>query len=172
MKTKSVLIILLLVILNITAFAQGPSAAQKNLMQFAGFWKLDNAKFMVGDKTLTGVYTFDCSSVCDNTGILAHEKFITSESGTMLGENLLGYDPNTGLTHLYSIDNTGTTHDHYGYWINNNHLFVQYQGIVDGKMYVEQINMMFDGPDKMNLQLIGMLNGETFEKAEGTFLKQ
>jgi hypothetical protein len=172
MKAKSVLIVLAIVILNITVFAQDPPAAQKNIMQFVGFWKLDNANFMMGDKTLTGAYTFDCSAVCDNTGILAHEKFVTKEAGTMMGENLLGYDPNTGLVHLYSIDNTGTAHDHYGYWINDKHLFVQYQGILDGKMYVEQINMMFDSPNKMNIKLVGMLNGEIFEKTEGTFLKQ
>jgi hypothetical protein len=172
MKAKSVLIIFALVILNIASFGQDPPAAQKNLLQFVGLWKLDDAKFMMGDKTLTGVYTFDCSAVCENTGILAHEKFVTKDAGIMMGENLIGYDPNTGLVHLYSIDNSGTTHDHYGYWINNKHLFVQYQGIMDGKMYVEQINLMFDGSNKLNVKLIGMLNGEPFEKGEGTYLKQ
>ena len=172
MKTSKILTVLAMVMVSISVYAQDPPEAQQNLSQFTGKWKLDNAELKMGEKTLTGIYTFDCSQVCENTGILAHEKFETKESGNMIGENLMGYDPNTGLIHLYSIDNRGTTHDHYGYWIDNKHLFVQYQGIVEGKMYVEQINLIFKGSDKMYLKLTGMLNGEVFASAEGTFIKQ
>jgi hypothetical protein len=172
MKKKYLLSLIAAIVISVSALAQAPPPAQQNLIQFAGNWKLDNAKLMIGDKTLTGIYTFSCFRVCENTGILAHEKFITKDSGTMSGENLIGYDLNTGLVHLYSIDNNGTTHDHYGYWINKNHLFVQYQGVVEGKMYVEQINMTFRNPDKLDLKLVGMLNGEIYSSAEGTFIKQ
>lgn len=163
--------LILIVMFGLTVFPQEKSEAQKNIMQFVGNWKLENARMTVGGQKLTGVYTFNCSAVCDNTGILAHEKFVTNETGTMIGENLLGYDPNTGLIHLYSIDNMGTTHDHYGYWINKNHLFVQYQGIVDGKIYLEQINMTFTSPDKLELKLVGMMNGKAYSMFDGTFTK-
>jgi hypothetical protein len=155
----------------ISVFAQEMPEAQKNLLQFVGNWKLDNAKFTAGDETLTGVYTFDCSAVNDNTGILAHEKFDTKEMGTMMGENLLGYDPNTGLVHLYSIDNMGTAHDHYGYWVDSNHLYVEYQGVMDAKIYVEQIDMKFSSSGKMEINLKSMLNGESYSKFSGTFTK-
>ncbi len=154
-----------------SVFAQDMSDAQKNFGQMVGNWKLDNAKYTAGDETLTGVYTFVCSAVNDNSGILAHEKFATKEMGTMKGENLLGYDPNTGLVHLYSIDNMGTAHDHVGYWIDSNHLFVEYQGVMDGKIYVEQIDMKFPSTDKMEIKLSSMLNGEPYSKFSGTFTK-
>jgi hypothetical protein len=153
------------------SFSQDMTRAQKNLMQFTGKWKLENAEFTAGGKTMTGTYTFDCIPVNDNTGILAHEKFETKNSGTMLGENLIGYDPNTGLIHLYSTDNMGTAHDHYGYWIDPQHLFVQYQGPKDGKMYLEQIEMKFISPGKMELNLKGILNGKPYSNFSGTFTK-
>ena len=169
---KKVVLLVSVLIFSISVFAQEISEGQKNLKQFVGFWKLDNADFMFGGQKVTGVYTFDCSSVCEGTGILAHEKFVSNEMGTLNGENLLGYDPNTEQIHLYSIDNTGTTHDHYGYWIDKHHLFVQYQGVIDGKMYVEQIDMKFSSPSELELNLVGMLNGEVISKAMGTYIKQ
>lgn len=170
MKTKLVLAMLTGMVISFSARAQEQPQAQKNLMQFVGKWTSNDAKLTMGSKTYTGPYTFDCSAVNENTGILAHEKFVSAEMGTMLGENLLGYDPNLQQIHLYSIDNMGTTHDHVGYWIDNTHLFVQYQGVVEGKIYLEQIDMVFQG-NKLTLELKAMLNGETFEQAKGTFVK-
>ncbi|MEO8398969.1 MAG: hypothetical protein ABI550_04040 [Ignavibacteriaceae bacterium] len=153
-------------------FAQTPPPEQSNLQQFAGKWVDKNAKVIIDGKTYRGEYSFESIPVNMNTGILAHERFTNSELGNLAGENLFGFDPNLGLVHLYSTDNTGTCHDHYGYWINDKHLFVQYQGIVEDKMYVEQIDVMFESPNKMVLNLNAMLNGKIYEKAEGTFLKQ
>lgn len=165
---KRLSLILAILIPFLSILPQEMPEAQKNLMQFVGNWKLEDAKYSMGDETFTGVYTFDCSAVNDNTGIVAHEKFVMKDM-TMMGENLIGYDPNTGQIHLYSIDNTGTAHDHYGYWISKNHLFVQYQGVVDGNMYVEQIDLSFPSPDKMQIVLTGMLNGQPYSKFNGTF---
>jgi hypothetical protein len=168
---KKAILLIAVVIPFFTTLAQDMPEEQKNLMQFVGNWKLNDAKFTMGEETVTGVYTLDCSAVNDNTGIIAHEKFVTKDMGTLKGENLLGLDPYTGLIHLYSIDNFGTAHDHYGYWIDKNHLYVQYQGVVEGKMYVEQIDMKFSSPDKLELNLTGMLNGEVYSGLSGTFTK-
>lgn len=140
-------------------------------MQFVGKWVSSDIKLTMGGKTYGGKYTFDCSAVNMNTGIIAHEHFENSEMGHMMGENLLGYDPNLQQVHLYSIDNMGTAHDHYGFWIDNHHLFLQYQGVVEGKMYVEQIDMVFKDQNTMQLKLSAMLNGEIFETANGIFTK-
>jgi len=155
----------------LSLLAQEMPEAQKNLMQFVGNWRLDDANVTMGGETATGIYTFDCSAVNENTGILVHEMFASKEMETLKGENLLGYDPNTGQIHLYSIDNTGTAHDHYGYWVEKNHLFVQYQGVVEGKMYVEQIDMKFPSPNNLEVDLTGMLNGQPYLKFNGTFAK-
>lgn len=158
-------------IISSSIFAQEQPQAQKNLMQFVGKWNSTDIKITIGDETYGGEYSFDCSAVNMNTGILAHEKFVSQELGTMLAENLLGYDPNLQQIHLYTIDNMGTAHDHYGYWIDDHHLFLQYQGVVDGKMYVEQIDIVFQNEDTLVMKLVAMLNGEAFQHATGSFVK-
>ena len=172
MKTKVFFTVLTAIIFSVSVFAQKVPQAQKNLAQFAGKWSSADIQLTLGDKTYGGEYTFDCVAVNDNTGILAHEKFVSPELGTMLGENLLGIDPNLQQVHLYSIDNMGTAHDHCGYWIDDHHLFVQYQGTVEGKMYVEQIDIVFQSAGKMSLKLTAMLNGESFELVKGSFVKK
>ena len=43
---------------------------------------------------------------------------------------------------------------------------------MDGKMYVEQIDMKIKDANTMNFKLTGMLNGETFQKGEFTYVRQ
>jgi hypothetical protein len=171
MKAKTFLLGLAGMVYGLSVLAQEMPAAQKNLMQFAGNWVCKNPKLIMGGKTYSGVYSFNCSAVNMNTGIIAHEKFVTAEL-TMVAENLIGYDPNLQQVHLYTIDNMGTAHDHIGYWIDERRLYLQYQGVVEGKMYVEQIDMVFKDANTLQLKLTAMLNGEIFETAEGIFLKQ
>lgn len=166
---------LTLIFYSHTVFAQSMMdsnmlKAQTNLMQFAGKWVDKNPNINIGGRMYGGEYFMDFIPVNENTGMLVYEKWLNDEFN-LLGVNLVGYDPNAGQVHLYSIDNTGTAHDHYGYWIDDKHLFLQYQGVVDGKMYVEQINVILENPEKFKLKLIGMLNGEIYEIIEGAFVK-
>lgn len=170
MRTKTFWTLLTGLVISLSALAQEQPQAQKNLAQFVGKWSSPDIKMTIAGKTYTGQYTFDCEPVNENTGIIAHEKFVNSELGTMLAENLVGYDPNLQQMHIYTIDNMGTTHDHVGYWIDNNHLFVEYQGVMEGKIYVEQIDMVFQD-NKMTVKLNAMLNGEVFEQAKGSFVR-
>ncbi len=172
MKTKVLLSAMIGIAISFSAFTQEVPQAQKNMAQFVGKWSSSDIQLTLGDKTYGGEYTLDCVAVNNNTGILAHEKFVSPELGTMLGENLLGFDPNLQQMHLYSIDNMGTAHDHCGYWIDDHHLFVQYQGPVEGKMCLEQIDMVFHSDGKMSLKLTAMLNGESFKLVKGSFVKK
>jgi len=171
MKHKMFWIMVTVMGIGSSVFAQDQPQSQMNIMQFVGKWKSTDVVLSAGDQTFTGVYTFDCSAVNMNTGILAHEKFVSEEMGTMMAENLMGYDPNLQQIHLYTIDNFGTAHDHIGYWIDNNHMFLEYQGVVEGKVYLEQIDIRFKDENTMVLKSTAMLNGEVFQKATGTFTK-
>jgi hypothetical protein len=171
MKKKMIWIMVTGMVISSSVFAQDQPQSQKNMIKFVGQWKSTDIQLTIGDQTYGGEYTFDCSAVNMNTGILAHEKFVNSELGTMQAENLLGFDPNLQQVHLYTIDNFGTAHDHCGYWIDDNHLFVQYQGVLESKMYLEQIDILFKDANTMSLKLTAMLNGEVFQQAKGTFVK-
>lgn len=168
---KLFLCLLAVFVLGAATFAQEVPEAQKNLLKFEGKWVCKNPKMMMGEDQFSGEYTFDCELVNEGTGVLAHEKFV-GEDFTMLGENLMGYDPNLKQVHLYSIDNMRTTHDHVGYWTDSNSLYVQYQGIVEGKEYLEQIWMDFPDENIMSVKLHGSHNGELVENFEAVFQKQ
>lgn len=168
---KQMISLLAALLVAVVAIAQEMPEAQKNLAQFEGMWVCKNPDIRMGDQQFKGLYTLDCHLVNDNTGILAHEKF-QSDDFTMLGENLIGFDPYLKLVHLYSIDNTGTAHDHYGFWIDSKNLFVQYQGVVEGKMYVEQIWMSLPDANTLQVKLHGMHNGELVENINAVFTKE
>ena len=170
---KKILITLcaLLLLHSASVADQEPAQAQKNLPQFVGKWESKNASIEMDGKTIHTNYHTDFKTAADGTGITMHEWFTAEGLGQYVGENIVGYDPNTGQIHWYSIDNTGTCHDHYGYWINNKHLFVQYQGVVDGKMYVEQLDMEFISATEMHIKIVGMINGTVTQRIDGTFKK-
>jgi len=171
MKNKMLWIMVTGMVISSPVFTQEAPQQLSNMMKFVGKWKSTDVLLTAGDQTFSGTYTFDCSAVNMNTGILAHEKFVSEEMGTMVAENLMGFDPNLKQMHLYTIDNFGTTHDHIGYWVDDKHLFLQYQGVVDGKVYLEQIDIRFKDANTMALNSTAMLNGEIFQKATGTFTK-
>ena len=77
-------------------------AIRSYYVKFVGKWKSTDVLLTAGDQTFSGTYTFDCSAVNMNTGILAHEKFVSEEMGTMVAENLMGFDPNLKQMHLYT----------------------------------------------------------------------
>lgn len=171
MKTLRLFMILAGLVLNIAVVAQEMPAGQKNLMQMEGKWVCKNAVINMGGKDYTGEFSVECVAINNNTGIRAQEKFTNEEIGTMRAQDLFGYDPNLQQVHMYTIDNMGTTHDHVGYWIDDHHLYLQYQGVLEGKMYVEQLDMLIKDANTMHFKLTAMLNGEIFQKAELTFVK-
>jgi hypothetical protein len=171
MKAKKLFTMMAILFVSLTVIAQEMPAAQKNLMQLVGTWTSTDIKMTMGGKTYGGEFVVKCEAVNGNTGIHASEKFTNDELGTMLAEDLFGYDPNLQQIHMYTIDNMGTTHDHVGYWIDDHHLFVEYQGVVEGKMYVEQVDMVIANANTMNFKLTGMLNGEIVQSATGTYKK-
>ena len=58
--------------------------------------------------------------------------------------DLMGWNPNDRLYHWYSVTNAGEVHDHWGSCDGTTTTF-QFQGMVDGKLFVERIAMVVDG---------------------------
>ena len=152
--------------------AQEIPQAQKNLQRFAGNWVCKNISLTIGDKTYGGEYFFNCKSALDGKGIYAEESFDNAELGKMIGLNIASYDPNLQNIHWYTIDNMGTCHDHTGYWTDKDHFYVQYQGIVEGTVFVEKIYFTFISDNKLDFKLIGENNGVVTEKSSGEFVKK
>lgn len=172
---KPLRIISLLMILSFWGgteiFAQEMPEAQKNLQRFVGNWKSTDIKMTMGGKTYTGVFFFNGKSVLDGTGVYGEEGFDNEELGKIRGIDLLSYDPNLQQIHMYTIENDGICHDHVGYWTDNNNLYLQYQGVVEGKIYLEKIYFEFVNDNKVNFRTVGELNGQVAQTGAGTFTK-
>ncbi len=151
--------------------AQQPEAVQR-MLRFAGHWETNEAKITMGDRHFTMPYSADFTAVNDGTGLLMQETATVPGVGQLKGMNLLGWDPNLEQVHLYSIDNLGTCHDHSGYWTSGNELFLEYQGIQEGKIYMEQIRITLVDNDHLRLRLVSQLNGGTNELIDGTFVRK
>jgi hypothetical protein len=152
--------------------AQELPEAQKNLQRFVGNWECKNASMTLGDKIFSGPYFINCKSVIDGKGIYVEERFENAELGNLNGLNIVSYDPNLQNIHWYSIDNQGTCHDHTGYWTDKDHLYMQYQGIVEGTIFVEKIYFTFFSDNKLEFKLTGENNGVVTQKGTGEFVKK
>lgn len=142
----------------------------KNLMKFLGRWESDVSMTAEG-KTYKVHYWVDCKKTADGNGLFADEGFSNNELGTLYGADLVGFDPYTSKIRWFSVDNMGTAHEHIGDWQTPDHLFIEHDGIRDGKKYVEKIDFEFKGDDQLNFKLVGTLDGIESEKGEGTFHK-
>ncbi len=171
MKTNSIIAVVLLLATVGIIRAQTEAPAQKNLKQFIGKWEGKNTTIEMDGQTLHTDYHAEFKAAANGTGLSMHEWFTAEGLGDYVGENIVGYDPNTSQIHWYSIDNTGTCHDHFGYWISPTHLFIQYQGVVEGKVFAEQLDMEFSTANDMHLKLTGMVNGKVTQRIDGTFKK-
>lgn len=151
--------------------AQQPEAVQR-MLRFVGRWETNEAKVTMGDQHFTMPYSADFKPVNDGTGLMMQEAATMPGVGELKGMNLFGWDPNLEQVHIYSIDNIGTCHDHIGYWTSDNELFVEYQGVQEGKIYVEQLRITLVDSNHLKLHLTAELNGVMNELIDGTFVRK
>ncbi len=178
MKTllvKSVLIPTICLIIGINAFAQEMKTevpdAVKYLARFTGSWE-SNITMTMDGKKYTGIYSVNCKTTADGRGIYADETFSNPELGIMKGSDLAGFDPFDSKIKWFTVDNMGTTHIHIGDWTSPDHLYIEHDGIRDGKKYVETLDFNFRNDNEMDFKLVSTLDGVPSESSEGTFHKK
>ena len=143
----------------------------QNLMKFLGKWDAD-ATFTIEGKAYKVVHSLNGTKTADGNGLSMEEWFTHPELGSMKGANLAGFDPFDSKIHWFSVDNMGTTHEHIGEWVTPDHLYVEHNGMRDGKNFIEKIDMTFKGADQMDLKLIATLDGKEVQRAEGIYYKK
>jgi hypothetical protein len=172
MRMKTLLIAAIMTFVSLYSQAQDKKpeipVSVKNLMKFMGKWEADASLTMEG-KTYKVAYWVNCRKTADGYGLYADEGFSNMELGTLKGANLAGFDPYDSKIHWFSVDNMGTTHEHTGEWMTPDHLFIEHDGIREGKKYVEKIDFTFNGNDELNLKLVATLDGTEVERGEGLF---
>ncbi|MCX6221544.1 MAG: hypothetical protein NTZ69_11210 [Bacteroidia bacterium] len=145
--------------------------AIKNLMKFLGKWEAD-ATFIMEGKTYKVLYLMSCIEAADGNGLYIEEGFTHPDLGVVKGANLVGFDSVDSEIKWFSVDNLGSAHEHIGVWKTPGHLGIEYNGIHDGKKYVEKVDFIFIGKDELDFKLSGTLDGVEIEMGDGVLHKK
>jgi hypothetical protein len=174
MKIKLSLLATLFCLAALTASAQEKKPempdAIKNFIRFQGKWDAEVVMTLNGKPNKVS-YHVACRRVADGSGFYMDEWFNDSTLGNLKGGNLFGYNPYDKKIHWFSVDNMGTCHEHVGEWKTPDHFYMEYNGMQDGKKYVEKIDMTLKDANNMDFKLTATLDAKEVQRVEGTFIK-
>ena len=143
----------------------------QQILRWEGRWK-GPATLQLDGKTYKSTYFADFKKTADGNGLYMNESCDVPGIGKMNGANLVGFDPNDGKIHWYSVDNMGTTHEHVGQFTNDNDFYMEHKSHQKGKQYVEKIQVNFKDKNTLLLTVIGTLDGNVQETIEATFTRE
>ncbi len=125
--------------------AAGAPAEVRGLGGLIGTWEGD-IQMRAGADQATVHFRWVCDATSGGYGVRCNTTMtgIPGMTGAYEETDLFGWNPNDRLYHWYSVTNAGEVHDHAGSCDGRVTTF-QYQGNVDGKLFVERITMELDG---------------------------
>jgi hypothetical protein len=171
-KTKTTWLSVLIILFTFSGNAQeqAPKIDQSitKFSKYMGAWHA-NANLTSEGKTYVIDYTVTIRPIGDGHGVSMEEVAKSKEVGDYYCTNLVGYDPFAKKLHWYSVDNTGTAHDHFCFWKSPDHFALSHNSVRDGKKYNESIDMVFKGENSMKVNFTVKLDGVVTQKSEGTF---
>ncbi|MGE0134013.1 MAG: hypothetical protein AB7L91_05280 [Dehalococcoidia bacterium] len=131
----------------------------KRLQWFVGEWTLSGT-LQLGEDTLPISGDWSMTPVAGGWGVRSHLEGQIEGLGAMLEDDLLGFDQETGLVHLYSLTNTGNVHDHTGPWREDGDIDLAYDGTQQGQPYHEEIELRCDGDRRFTVRAVERVGGE------------
>ncbi len=154
-----------------TAHAQEIPGQIKKLYPFVGTW-VGNAKMTMGGETITFKLKHVTTKVSDGYGLQTVESAVIPGLGSYHSVNLWGYDPGKDMIHLFSVTNSGETHDHSAVLANDGTMTLRYEGVADGKPYVEVIPMKLTSPKEYHFTSTVTIGGQTEAVLDVTMKRQ
>lgn len=154
---------------NVTAQpAQQQPEQLKYILELAGRWEGPATMKMEGKETHFNYYA-DFKKIASGNGLDMHEWGEIPGMGKMDGGNLIGYNAADGKIHWYSVDNMGTTHEHIGEFKDHDHYTMVHKSVNEGKTYMETIEMVRMGKDRLSFKLTATTDGHEDQMLTATF---
>jgi hypothetical protein len=153
-----------------TAQSTIPTPLEK-LFRLEGSWQ-GPAHFNLGGTVFDFTYFFEFKKTQENSGLTMVETFTHADLGTLVGHNLIGYNSRDEKVHWFTVDNFGTTHDHPGYWVNDDHFYMEATEKRGGKKFVEKIDLIFLSSTQISINITATLGGDIIQEGGGVFTKQ
>ena len=155
-----------------SSIAQIPTAnPMQPFLDLKGNW-IARVDFTFGESLVSATYQMDFERASDNSGVVMFEKTTIPGIGTLMGSNLIGYDPFDGKYHWFSVDNFGTTHDHTGLFSDATHFYMEHNSAREGKAFHEKIWIDWLDEHTLKLKLIASTDGTVEQIAEGIFKRK
>jgi hypothetical protein len=120
----------------------------KKLYIFEGNWEGQGTMTMAGQQPQKITVSHKNTIMPGKWGILTAERFEAPGMSPYIATDMMGYDAGSDMVHLYTVSNYGDTHDHKGRWVDDKHLMLQYDGLNEGKPFVERLAITV--PDSMS----------------------
>jgi hypothetical protein len=172
---KTIVLILFCFVLVSVSYAQSETPPTpeilKRVLTLEGKWEA-KVSMQIGGRSYSFRYFMHYRKTADGNGLYMDESATIPDVGKLIGGNIIGYDPYDKKLHWFSVDNFGTTHDHIGQLVDNDHLRLVHESQREGKIYKEEIDFLWKSPKQLHVKLVGTLDGQIEETLEGTFVRK
>lgn len=142
----------------------------KRLERFRGDWTVTGSLAMEGN-TMPVAGRWQMVPAAAGWGLRCKFEGTIEGLGTADEDDLVGYDQETGLSHVYSLTNTGNVHDHVGDWTSADVLELVYEGTMQGAPYREVVTCTFSGDAAVQLRSVEHVGGELVSVFEANLTK-
>lgn len=150
--------------------SQTPPSEIQKLYSFEGKWTGSYEVNMDGNK-MNANASYTWSKIIDGWGMFIDEKIEIPGMPVYLGHNIIGYDIGGKKYHLYTVSNYAQVHDHAGDWQDDKTLYLEYNGIVDGKPFKEKLNLVLISTNECSMEATEITDGKVSGTYKGNFKK-
>jgi hypothetical protein len=143
----------------------------KKLGIFVGEWNIEGY-FTFQGKSLKVKGVWMLSWAAAGWGVLNVGELELEGLGVYEEVDILGFDTNEKMYHIFSVTNTAATHDHKGNWLDEKTMLFSFEGLQEGKGYEEIIEIRKVSPTELAIMEKDELEGQTVSAMDITLRKQ
>lgn len=152
------------------AIAQEIPVPIQKLAFLEGTWSGD-ATIAADGQTITFRLNFIVTKIAGGLGYYAVGSADIPGMGAYTESDMFGYDAGKDLVHMFSVTATGETHDHTGRFDRNGNITFKYEGVMNGKRYLETIPMTIMSPTEFRFKSTVTIGGKVMSTFQATMRK-
>jgi hypothetical protein len=171
---KLIFSFLILFIFSSLVFSQGQSPVPdeiKKMEKYVGTFNGEGTfSFMGQTMKMSGTNTI--SMIANGRGLMIIENMEMKGMDNYIATDIMGVDPGTNKIHIYSVSNYGDAHDHVSTVVNDKSTEYLYEGVMEGKKYIEKIKFTSLNDTEYEINVKSSLDGKDMQDMTIKFTKK